>query len=56
MYDILVVDFPMKELYKSDELVKDISVLLNSSLLDEFKVNHLKDITPNDLGRAHQIK
>jgi hypothetical protein len=35
MYDVLVVDFPLKEIYKSDELLEDISVLLNTKLIDE---------------------
>lgn len=55
-YDVLVVDLTMKEIYSSQELLEDLSVVFNSTLLDEIQVKHLKGLSPSDLGAAHQIK
>lgn len=55
-FDILVVDLPMKELYKSDDILEDLSVLLNSQIIDEVRITHIKDIHSADLGTAHLIK
>lgn len=34
-YDVLVIDMPLNELYKSKELIEDLSILSNSNLLDD---------------------